>query len=176
MAGEASERAAGSEERPQGRSARQQCREESLGLGGAKSPAHPRVQEANKPPQSSSTIRQLFFVCFWGFFVSFFFFFFFSNISKEESKGRCVFFFKEFFCCCFRRVCGLVFFLCHFFQGKRKRKAPSAKSCLCKKMGIPGAAGAPSTQARVQVPASLPTSHPRRKESQQAYPRQRSFG
>lgn len=74
MTREASERAVGSEERPQGRSARQQRREESLGLGRAKSPVHPRVQEANKPPRSSSTIRQLFFVCFlWGFLFFFLF-------------------------------------------------------------------------------------------------------
>lgn len=42
--------------------------------------------------------------------------------------------FLEFFCCCcFRGGCGVFFLLCHFFQGKRKRKAPSAKSCLCKR-------------------------------------------
>lgn len=40
--GEASERAAGSEERPQGRSARQQCREESLGQG-CREASTPRV-------------------------------------------------------------------------------------------------------------------------------------
>lgn len=120
---EASERAAGSEERPQGRSARQQCREESLGLGGAKSPVHPRVQETNKPPRSSSTIRQLFFVCFWGFFVCFFFFFFFNNISKEESKGRCVFL-KSFSVVVLEGVVGLFFlFVMSFFsKGKGREK------------------------------------------------------
>lgn len=41
--------------------------------------------------------------------------------------------FLEFFRCCFRGVCGVFFLLFHFFQGKRKRKAPSAKSCLCKR-------------------------------------------
>lgn len=97
MAGEASERAAGAEERPQGRSARQQCREESLGLGGAKSPAHPRVQEANKPPRSSSTIRQLFFCVFLGFFCLFFFLFFSSVIfPRKKAKGGVSFFLRVF--------------------------------------------------------------------------------
>lgn len=41
--------------------------------------------------------------------------------------------FLEFFRCCFRGVCGVFFCYFIFFQGKRKRKAPSAKSCLCKR-------------------------------------------
>lgn len=123
MAGEASERAAGSQERPQGRSARQQCREESLGLGGAKSPAHPRVQEANKPPRSSSTIRQLFFLCVFGVFLFvFFFFFFFSNISKEESKGKCVFFLKSFSVVVLEGFVGRGFFYVIFSKGKGREK------------------------------------------------------
>lgn len=65
----------------------------------------------------------------------------------------CLFFLKSF--CCFRRFCRFLL-LSSFFQGKRKRKASFGKVLSLHAMGIPGAAGAPSTQAQVQVPASLP--------------------
>lgn len=46
--------------------------------------------------------------------------------------------FKEFFCCCFRGVCGFFVAVVSFFQGKRKRKPPSAKSCLCMRWAFLG--------------------------------------
>lgn len=172
MTREASERAVGSEERPQGRSARQQCREESLGLGGAKSPVHPRVQEANKPPCSSSTIRQLFFVCFWGFL---FFFLFLQYFQGRKQRVMCLFL-KSFSVVVVLEGFVFFFFVMSFFPREKEEKSSFSKVLSLQVMGVPGAAGAPSTRARVQVLASLPTSHPHRKESQQAYPWQRSFG
>lgn len=95
--GEASERAAGSEERPQGRSARQQCREESLGPGGSQEPSAPQGAGRQQASHIQLHHKATFFLCVFGVFLFVFFsFFFFSNSSKEESKGRCVFFSRVF--------------------------------------------------------------------------------
>lgn len=151
----------------------------SLWAWGSQEPSAPQGAGSQQASPVQLHHKATFFCVFLGFFCLFFFsFFFFSNISKEESKGRCVFFLKSFSVVVLEGFVGRLFFffLCHFFPREKEEKSSFSKVLSLQAMGIPGAAGAPSTQARVQVPASLPTSHPRRKESQRAYPRQRSFG
>lgn len=50
-----------------------------------------------------------------------------------------------FFCCC-----------CFIFPREKEEKTSFGKVLSLHAMGIPRAAGAPSTQARVQMPAGLP--------------------
>lgn len=137
----------------------------------AKRPAHPGAREASKPPHSSSTIRQLFFF----FFCILWFFFSSINISKEESKGRCL---SRVFVVVVVVVLGGIVFICcclfHFSKGKGRERllqqspvfacnGPWADGCSIHTDSSPGACRPPSC-------------HPHRKESQQTYPWQRSFG
>lgn len=70
----------------------------------------------------------------------FLFFSFFSSVifPRKKAKGDVSFFLKSFSVVVLEGFVGCFFFLCHFFQGKRKRKAPSAKSCLCKRWAFLG--------------------------------------
>lgn len=154
----------------QGRWARQQCREESVGVGQAPStPWGTRGQQAS-PFQlhHKATFFFFFFCILWFFFSS-------INISKEESKGRCL---SRVFVVVVVVVLGGIVFICcclfHFSKGKGRERllqqspvfacnGPWADGCSIHTDSSPGACWPPSC-------------HPHRKESQQTYPWQRSFG
>ena len=133
----------------QGRWARQQCREESVGAGQAPStPWGTRGQQAS-PFQLHHKATFFFFFCILCFF------FLQLIYPRKKAKGDVFLEFSLLLLLLFWGVLCLFVVVCFIFPREKEEKGSFSKVLSLHAMG-PGQTAAASTQIQVQVPAGLP--------------------